>query len=877
MNIECLRGSEWRKCDLHIHTPFSKETCYGDRAKKETWDKFIFDIKSNYETGSMLGICDYNTFDGYLKIKSDYPEILENYTILPVIELRTDDYVGKDSKQKINLHIIFSDNLSDDNLKGFLNYPMTIDGKKINDISDFNLNPVSIEKIINYLNTNKNYLENKFLLMLGRNEANEVEDGIKGKYMSKVHFICSASETISIAEKSKNDTDQYYSSYNIKYLHCSDAHSFSTNSRETTRKIGHCYTWIKGKPTFETLRQAFFSYDSRIRIQETKPLQAVNVLEDMEINIPEKIKIGNNDCCFAGKNHKLELNPALNCFIGGRGTGKSFLLQLMCSNNIDLLPAGEKNIVNKMSSPNWTDFVKIDEIEFEYFGQGKIEEFYENKKQFQKSISDRLRKFWETEEYKLDALCPEPKTFISIINENKKPLENAIQTIEDQINLISSKIVNDNEIEKLKKDIVSREKIVSTYTNEDYMKLSKEHTLISEKKEFLKSSKGSFASLVENIKLVYDRFKKIDQDEKDKDILYYAEKYNSILDKLQELTNISEDISIKKMEENLINEFNKSSLKIKQYFFERGMSKSNADDLVNAQSELIGLRTKLSELEIENKVEEINFNDISSGIYSNSINYCKIMKFVLNCTENYLKEKQSKEISNLTFKYEFDKEKAFSDFAEFIKEQADINESDFKSILNKKEDYVDYDLVDADTLEDICSSRAKTLKSSEKILNYFNSNKRNKQLYNLKYLLCKNNWIKYELFNILYQSKSLDSLSFGQRATAIVITLLVFGNKPLLIDEPETHLDQRFIANELVNIIKRVKNDKQIIFATHNANVVINADAEQIYILKNGEDGKTSISQMTIEDVYDQSKKEELLLLEGSLQAFKKREEKYVI
>lgn len=147
----------------------------------------------------------------------------------------------------------------------------------------------------------------------------------------------------------------------------------------------------------------------------------------------------------------------------------------------------------------------------------------------------------------------------------------------------------------------------------------------------------------------------------------------------------------------------------------------------------------------------------------------------------------------------------------------------------------------------------------------------------MQYLLCKNNWIKYELFNILYQNKSLDSLSFGQRATAIVITLLVFGNKPLLIDEPETHLDQRFIANELVNIIKQVKNEKQIIFATHNANIVINADAEQIYILKNGEDGKTSISQMTIEDVYDRSKKEELLLLEGSLQAFKKREEKYVI
>lgn len=877
MNIECLRGSEWRKCDLHIHTPFSKETCYGDRNKTETWDKFIADIDANYEVGSIIGICDYNTFDGYFKIKKEYPNLFEKYTILPVIELRTDDYVGKDNKQKINLHIVFSDDLSYEELNRFLNYPMTIDKKRINDVPDFNSNPVSMLKIFEYLDDNKIYLENKFLLMLGRNEANEVENGIKGMYMSKVHFICSASETISIAEKSKKDTDQYYSSYNIKYLHCSDAHSFSTNSRETTRKIGHCYTWIKGKPIFETLRQAFFSYDSRIKIQETKPLQAVNVLEDMEINIPEEIKIGNNDCCFAGENHKLELNPALNCFIGGRGTGKSFLLQLMCSNNTDLLPVGEKNIVNKMTFPNWTDFVKIDEIEFEYFGQGKIEEFYENKEQFQKSISDRLKKFWETEEYKLDDLQSVPKTLTNMINENKQPLEGTIKTIEDQINLISSKIANDNEIEKLKKDIVSRRKIVNIYTNEDYIELSKKHSLISEKNEFFKSSKSLFTSLVNKIKSVYDGLKKIDPEEKYKDILYYAKEYNSILDKLQDLTNISEDSTIKKLEEDLINEFNISSSRIKEYFIERGMSKSNTDDLVKAQSELISLETKLRELENKNEIEEVNFATVSSSIEDNSRKYCDRMKFVLNRTETYLKEKQSKEISNLTFKYEFDKEKAFSDFAEFIKKQADINESDFKSILNKKENYVDYDLVDADTLKDICSSRAKTLKSSEKILNYFNSNKRNKQLYNLQYLLCKNNWIKYELFNILYQNKSLDSLSFGQRATAIVITLLVFGNKPLLIDEPETHLDQRFIANELVNIIKQVKNEKQIIFATHNANIVINADAEQIYILKNGEDGKTSISQMTIEDVYDQSKKEELLLLEGSLQAFKKREEKYVI
>lgn len=109
----------------------------------------------------------------------------------------------------------------------------------------------------------------------------------------------------------------------------------------------------------------------------------------------------------------------------------------------------------------------------------------------------------------------------------------------------------------------------------------------------------------------------------------------------------------------------------------------------------------------------------------------------------------------------------------------------------------------------------------------------------------------------------------------ILSCLNIFGNKPIIIDEPETHLDQKIIASEMVDVIKKVKTNKQIIFATHNANIVINADAEQVYILTTGTDGKTILEQMSIEDVYENDKREKLLMLEGSEQAFKKREKKY--
>ena len=879
---EYPRGSEWRRCDLHIHTPMSKETVYGPKNQDQTWKDFISDIETNYEEGSIIGICDYNTFDGYFKIKKEYSDFFKKYAILPVIELRTDDYVGKKAEHKINLHIIFSNQIEDAELVSFLNQPFTRDNIKIKDIKNFNTEVICIEKVNNFFLTHNHYYQNKYLFMLGRNEANEIDNNIKESYMKDAQFICSASKTVEEAKTSQKNTLDYYGKYNIKYLHCSDAHSKSSRDIEKTRKIGHCFTWIKGTPSFETLRQAFFSYDTRIRIQETKPVQAVNVLEDVEIKLKDKTKIDDNDCCFAGQTFDLKLNPALNCFIGGRGTGKSLLLQLMCKKNPEQLPNDEKNIVNKIKPQQWSDAVIIDGIEFEYFGQGTIEKFYENKNKFQESISNRLNKFWMTEEFTTETIPPVSKLFINAINEKKGPLEQIIKDLEGQIDIVLTKINNDKEIEILKKEIETRTKIVQAYKDEYYNKLSNENKALTEKSNFLKESKNNLNNLINNIHSLCENNQKVKNEEKIQDIFYYAEKYNHIIDELSNLIKENEDDENEKMdcglkESELLDKLAKSESDIKQYFLQKGMSKANADDLSKAQQELIDFNTKLQTLEEKNCVEEKDFSEIKLLIEQAKREYCSIMHTVLVKTQEILKNKGNKEISNLTFEYREDKEQMFIDFVKFIKEQTGINESDFKSILSKKMALSENTLIFADELEEICSNEAKALKTAEKILNFFSSNKRNKILYNLKCLQCMNNASKYEIFNTMYQGKNLEDLSFGQRANAIVLTLLLFGNKPLIIDEPETHLDQRFIANDLVDIIKQVKNDKQIIFATHNANIVVNADAEQIFILKMGENNKTIINSMAIEDVYNQQKKEELLLLEGSLEAFKKREEKYVI
>jgi len=118
-----------------------------------------------------------------------------------------------------------------------------------------------------------------------------------------------------------------------------------------------------------------------------------------------------------------------------------------------------------------------------------------------------------------------------------------------------------------------------------------------------------------------------------------------------------------------------------------------------------------------------------------------------------------------------------------------------------------------------------------------------------------------------------NSLSDGQRNTAALAMLLAEGKGPLVFDQPEDELDSNFIYRELVPMLRRLKNERQIILATHNANLPVNGDAELVYALQtlNGHGEKYA------EGGLDQSSVTEAVLeiMEGSKDAFTKRREKY--
>ena len=127
--------------------------------------------------------------------------------------------------------------------------------------------------------------------------------------------------------------------------------------------------------------------------------------------------------------------------------------------------------------------------------------------------------------------------------------------------------------------------------------------------------------------------------------------------------------------------------------------------------------------------------------------------------------------------------------------------------------------------------------------------------------------------------KALDDLSTGQKATAVLLLLLLESDAPLVVDQPEDDLDNRFITEGIVPKIREEKRRRQFIFATHNANVPVLGDAEMILGLRASGEASGGTAEIPIEHMgsIDARPVRELVeeLLEGGKEAFETRRLKY--
>ncbi len=115
----------------------------------------------------------------------------------------------------------------------------------------------------------------------------------------------------------------------------------------------------------------------------------------------------------------------------------------------------------------------------------------------------------------------------------------------------------------------------------------------------------------------------------------------------------------------------------------------------------------------------------------------------------------------------------------------------------------------------------------------------------------------------------LEQGSPGQKCAALLAFLLSYGDDPLLLDQPEDDLDNALIYDLIVQQIRATKHKRQIIIVTHNANIVVNGDAEMVLPLS-VDGGQSHINKpASIQDT--QVREKICAILEGGQQAFSKR------
>lgn len=363
------KGSEWRKWDLHVHTPASLKSHYGG-----DWDRFISELENLPSDFAVIGINDYMFLDGYKKLKDEVKNNgrLKNIQALfPVVEFRIKKFAGVQFRDttRINLHVIFDPDLDADVIESqFLNsiksaYTLapncscpTWQGvvtpeslaalgaaiKKSIPKDKLTEYGTDLEEGFNNLNVdedvlftqleNNSFLRGHYIIAVGKSEWDKIawdDTSIAEKkdIINKAQFVFTASASVEAFRNAK--AKLIAQSVNSLLLDCSDAHSF-TDSKDKDR-LGNCFTWIKADPTFKGLRQVINEPQERCFVGEMPPkliLVAMNKTKFISaIQINRKSQAAIKEIWF--DKIDLPINPDLVAIIGNKGKGKSALTDII--------------------------------------------------------------------------------------------------------------------------------------------------------------------------------------------------------------------------------------------------------------------------------------------------------------------------------------------------------------------------------------------------------------------------------------------------------------------------------------------------------------------------------------------------------------------
>jgi predicted ATPase len=235
--------------------------------------------------------------------------------------------------------------------------------------------------------------------------------------------------------------------------------------------------------------------------------------------------------------------------------------------------------------------------------------------------------------------------------------------------------------------------------------------------------------------------------------------------------------------------------------------------------------------------------------------------------ENLMKDYQI----NIEVSFKIDKDLFMKEFLKYINQKV-------KGKFKGKEDGYEFLKELIDNVEDF--------NNWENVKNFLNTLLRNLKEYEIAKQIEKLEDFFDYLFSLKYLepfyelklgSKSLSSLSPGERGALLIVFYLMLDKNdiPLIIDQPEENLDNESIYEILVHFIREVKKRRQIIIVTHNPNLAIVGDSEQIIYVEidkqNGNEFRFKSGAIENPVINKECSK----VLEGTMRAFDKRRLKY--
>jgi len=839
-------GASWNKWDLHFHTPSSY-----DYKHKSSSNKDIIDVLVQKEV-KVIAITDHHFID-IERIKELQVLGKGKVTVLPGIEFLSDAR----GKEPVHFIGIFSEDCDIEYIWGQI--------KNKTKISEIKKGGKTQNQVYCHLEDTFNLIHE--LGGIVTIHAGDKTNSIENITHSLPHGTAQKTEIahkVDVYELGKETDQEGYIKVvfptikkRLPMIICSDNHDIRKYSVKQN-------LWIKAIPSFEGLKQIIYEPETRVYIGENKPKGPLRTIKSLEISFPKETTIihredkssieNENIFCFGFKG-KITFSPYFTCVIGGRGSGKSTILSLIAEKALGETPFFENNLLRfEGKGLNPKEYVDIEGThDIEFISQNQIEK-YANNEELTEAIYDRMFH----REYDL-------------FNHLETLNEDGINKIESQIESINLHSEVQIKIHRLRVELEESRKIVNHYDNPQYKALTKAIEIAANNRNEVIKSRNKYLSLIAKLKELKDDFtvSKISNE--------YDNEINEITKTLETL---SQPKSLPKAEQDIINFGNLLSQKTQEldvYMKSQGVSQEDTSEYERAVSSIPNLELEIEEevLKLQGLESEIKeFDSSKNSLTNDRENFeTKISETLLPLNERL--KGFDKNVADIRFEYRFDKEKAINNLLDgFERVFKDFRPSQHSTRKDAVRDYLfcisPWEVDDYETYLKKLDDYGNNANAKEFIRSIFKK-KVNFETYKLIILKIRNDIIEHKKIIGFYDNKEFKNCSFGQKCTAVIVALLTFGVKPIIVDEPEAHLDSKLIAEYLVKLIKNKKVHRQIIFATHNANFVINGDAELIHCLEVGEDNLTKITSTTIEDKQNRDK---LLALEGGEEAFTLRDKK---